>query len=302
MNIRKFCDIYRKKRGLTHAGGLKDIIIFFRSLSEGLKAKEAVSEIIANYLYENIACEERRKRKATARDFEDFLEMALGGKVMDRESRKNVLPPELSGVDRNIADYISSNRREKMDIVFPNGYGISVKTSMPDNSEINMGSFAREALFLNFLSVEEYGGERKSGLGSKPQILDKFLKIYHNKEWAEFCTRFELMVNSIYVDDLIYVIKGGSYLLVYCLEGSKLRNILIEAMNGGPHEAIKVINRYEGNSLRIDRERVMQMAEKIRIDFSQLANTRVKKFLEREEDRIEKALLSMVDGKIEDLE
>ncbi|GAH06963.1 unnamed protein product, partial [marine sediment metagenome] len=178
---------------------LDDIIRFFRNLSQGLRAEELISEIIANYLYENIAREEIRKRKVTARDFEDFLEIALGGRVMDKDSRKNVMPPEMSGVDKDILSYISSNRREKMDVIFPKGYGISVKTSMPNNTEINMGSFAREALFKNFLSKAEYGAERKSGLGSKPQMLDKFQKIYNKKKWAEFCTRFKLMVENIYV-------------------------------------------------------------------------------------------------------
>ncbi|GAG80663.1 unnamed protein product, partial [marine sediment metagenome] len=106
----------------------------------------------------------------------------------------------------------------------------------------------------------------------------------------------------IYVDDLIYVIKGGSYLDVYCLEGLKLINILTEAMNGGPNEAVKVINRYEGNSLRINRKRVVQMAEKIKIDFSRLADTKIRKILGYLGDLNEKVLLSVVAGKIEDLE
>jgi hypothetical protein len=279
IKLEVICKIFNDKYKTSKASNLNDVLALFNRLSDGIKKNDPTSSLLGIYLYENIASEEKRKRKASARDFEDFISYIFEGKVMDNDTRSNMPNSELKGINRTLGAYIASNRREKMDILFESGYGISVKTSMPDNKEINMGSFAREALFDGFLTSSEYGSERKGGLGSKPQMQETFLKIYKLKLWGEFCKRFRLMVDNIYVDDLVYVIKSGNSLELYFLNNSELRKILKDAIGNGPENAVSVINRYEGNSLRIERKQVMEKSVHIELDFSKLENTKISRIL-----------------------
>ncbi len=301
MKIGKYCDLFKKKHGLSNATKLADIISFFEALEDGIRSKDILSIIIADYLFRNISSEEVRKRKVTARDFEDFLAMALGGKVMDNASRNNdIIEGIRSGTTPSISRYISSNRREKMDVMFERGYGISVKTSVPNNEEINMGSFAREALFEGLL--EEYGSERKGGLGSRPQLEGLFSKIAGKNKWRQFASRFNLMVMNIYVDDLLFAIKGGRVLTIYFVPGKDMRKILINAVKGGPKKAVEVLNRYEGNSLRVERDKIISAGKKIELDFSDLENTKVRRVLNRLSKIEEMALDSMVKNDVKEFE
>jgi hypothetical protein len=275
MNIDSFLMFFKKEKNFKDTDNFEKIYRFFNELNNSYLSGDKISTVISYYLFEKIANEKIRKRKVSARDFEDFMAMSLNGKIMDNESRRNLPVPNVRAPDKLILDYISSNRREKMDILFSSNYGVSVKTSLPDNKEINMGSFAREALFKDFLTKEEYGGERKSGLGSKPQIKNVFLKIKNKKNWEIFCKRFELMVENIFVDDIVFCIKGGSYLTIYFIEGDKFRKALIESIEGGPEHSIDIINRYEGNSLRVDREKVINLGNKVKIDFSKLEKSNI---------------------------
>ncbi|MBU3896897.1 MAG: hypothetical protein KJ697_03105 [Nanoarchaeota archaeon] len=270
MNIKKFCDFFKIKHSIENdPSSLDDIYQFFERLRKSIESGEPNALIIGEYLFQNISSEKVRQRKSSATEFEDFLEFSLGGKVTDKDARKNIELSDISKIDDEIATYISSNRREKMDITFQSGYGVSLKTSVPENKEINMGSFAREALFKGFLTPREYGGERKGGLGSKPQIKSTFEKIQSKKTmWKKFSKGFETMVNNIYVDDMVFVIKGGTYLELYFIDSKILQKILTDAVEGGPSKSIGVINRYEGNSMRIERDKIIKHGKKVKLDFT----------------------------------
>ncbi|MFH1637920.1 MAG: hypothetical protein ABIB71_05835 [Candidatus Woesearchaeota archaeon] len=300
MLLKKVCKFFKDKNKLGEIKGIKDITTFFKKLSEGIANNEPAPLIIAEYLHNNIASEKVRKRKSSAREFEDFLDIFMDGSVTDENTRKNIsLPTSIKGA---IASYLSSNRREKADIKFPSGYLITLKTSVPSNKEINMGSFAREALFQGYLSPKEYGGERKGGLGSKPQMEKIFQKIYNRGLWESFAFRFKLMVENIYVEDMIFAIKGGDYLKIYCIQGESIRKNLIGAVCKGPKTAITVINRYEGNSLRIERDKIINTGEKITLDFSGLEKTIVRKVLKDIEEIKTEVICSLIEGKSEGLQ
>lgn len=293
MKIEKYLSLFVKQNYLEKPISIKQLILFFKRLQDGIKAKDPLSLIIAEYLAINIASETKRKRKVSAREFEDFLAIAFEGKVMDTESRKTEMP---EATDSFVEKYIISNRREKMDVIFSSKYGISVKTSVPNNNEINMGAFAREALFYEIL--DNYGSERKGGLGSKPQIKATFEKIKEVGKWGDFCERFAVMVKGIYADDLIVAEKGGENLSIFFVSSEKLQKLLIDAVKGGPNETIKVLNRYEGNSLRIDRRKVSEVGQEIVLEFTDLKNSKVKKVLDRLEDIEEKTLDGLISGDV----
>ena len=291
MKIKTFCDVFKKRYKLPEIKNLDDILIYFKKLKESINRGDVSALIIVDYLYNNISSKRVRKRKSSATEFEDFLDYAFGGKVTDNETRKNISPNLLIDISQAIHNYISSNRREKMDILFPSGYGLSLKTSVPDNTEINLGSFAREALFEGFLTPQEYGGERKGGLGSKPQIELTLNKIKAKGQWSNFYKRFAIMVENIYVDDIIFVIKDDYKLQIYGISGATLRKIIIEAVEEGPKSAITVINRYEGNSIRVERDKIIQKGAKVEIDFSKIEHSNLKKIILHLEELEEGALI-----------
>lgn len=267
---------------------IEDIRDAFKSIKTGAENNDIRAQYIVNYLYYNIASDEKRKRKVTARDFEDLIAIIFEGEVTDETKRHNDYSISSEISSEYVARYVVSNLREKSDILFDK-FGISVKTSMPDNKEINMGSFAREALFYQILN--NYGGERKSGLGSANQMLSVFAKIKELKKWDDFVKRFKEMVTNIFQDDFLFVIKGGSYIEIFTLSAENLQKLFFDAIDSGSEEATWLINRYEGNSIRIKRDPVLERCDKIKIDFDILSNSPVinfKKLLhDIEEDSID---------------
>lgn len=210
---------------------------------------------IINYMHNNLTDETKAKRKVTARDIEDFIADLLSGTVTDEEARQNSSPSTINkdySTLEFVNSYISSNYREKCDIEFVNSYKLSIKSFIVDNKEINCGSFAREALFKDI--IDEYGSERKNGLGSKGQLLYLFEQIQSSGKWNDFTKRFTYMTENIFKDDLLIFIKGGNNVDIYLVDSSKFKSILVSAVSAGPQYAVSVLNRYEGNSIRIERD------------------------------------------------
>ena len=232
-----------------------DMLLVFQRLFRKATENDFTSLSIINYMHNNLTDETKAKRKVTARDIEDFIADIFNGTVTDEESRQNssTMPITDSSSTLDIVNsYIASNYREKCDIEFNNSYKLSIKSFITDNKEINCGSFAREALFKDI--VDNYGGERKSGLGSKGQLLDLFEQIELNGKWDAFVNRFTYMTNNIFKDDLLIFIKGGNNVDIYLVDSTMFKNTLISAVSSGPKFAVSVLNRYEGNSIRIERD------------------------------------------------
>ncbi|GEM_PF-6631890 len=210
---------------------------------------------IINYMHNNLTDEAKAKRKVTARDIEDFIADLFSGTVTDEEVRQNSSTSpinENSSTMEFVNSYVASNYREKCDIEFNNSYKLSIKSFVIDNKEINCGSFAREALFKDI--VANYGGERKNGLGSKGQFLSLFEQIQNDGKWNDFTKRFTYMTENIFKDDLLIFIKGGNSVDIYLVDSANFKNTLISAVSLGPKYAVSVLNRYEGNSIRIERD------------------------------------------------
>lgn len=125
---------------------LEDIGNFFEYL---ISSKEKFnSAYLLNYLYTNISSKEVAKRKTTARDFEDYLAILFNGIVTDELKRENKSIETKNLVIENefITKFVLSNKREKADLIFDQGYQISIKTLISSNTEINLGSFEKTAL------------------------------------------------------------------------------------------------------------------------------------------------------------
>jgi len=233
--------------------------------------KKFHSLYILNYLYNFIVSDEVAKRKTSARVFEDLLSILLNGSLTDTQSRKNI--------QINVPDYfkfaqdeMAGNKREKIDLLFNNNYGVSVKTLMKSNKEINLGSFEKKVLF-DGLGVLDSLTERKSskdngmGLGSRTQLKKLFEYLQETKKYEEFRERLVSMFNFIFADDMILAIKDSTKLELYFIKGADFTK-LIKENSYEIEKLLTILNRWEGNSIRIDRERLINStSRKIVLDF-----------------------------------
>ncbi|EMZ38497.1 hypothetical protein C826_01533 [Helicobacter bilis WiWa] len=118
-------DYLRQCSVLKEIESITDIYNFFVYLQENKHTFNTL--YIYNYLYHFISSNEVAKRKTSARVFEDLLAILFNAQVADTKQRKN-LSYEVSDYFINVKDNIASNRREKADVIFTNGYSFSVKT------------------------------------------------------------------------------------------------------------------------------------------------------------------------------
>lgn len=260
----------------NHIDNINNIYNFFNYLEQN--KNKFYTLYIYNYLYSYISSDEVSKRKTSARVFEDLLAIIFNGRVADTQQRKN-LNYQVDDYFINVKDKIASNRREKADIIFNNNYSFSVKTLIHKNIEINMGSFEKKVLF-DSLKVDNYLSERKSidgaGVGSKPQFLKLLQLIETLSSYEKFQEKFNKMIEFIYSDDLLLTIKDDNKMELYFFNGLEIVNIF-KNHSKNKENILKIINRYEGNSIRIDRNALIKECnKKVCLDFSYLNHSIIK--------------------------
>ena len=251
---------------------IDDIYKFFIYITNNENKYKFNSLYIFNYIEQYIVNEEVAKRKTSARIFEDLLAIIFKGNIADNYHRENLVRavPDYFNLSK---DDIAKNKREKIDVLFSNSYGVSIKTLMENNTEINLGAFEKRVLFDDFgLNLSE----RKGGLGSKIQLKNVFEKLKTNNFYEKFADRFIHMFNFIFSDDIIIAIKYIKKLKLYFLEGAFFTNFITSKVNN-IDDFLTVINRWEGNSIRIDRNLLLDNCQKvITIDLSFLNDTIIK--------------------------
>jgi len=254
---------------------IEDVYQIFEYLSSSENGKKFNSLYILNYLHQYIVSDDVAKRKTSARVFEDLLAILFNGDVADNKKRKNI-QNEVPDYFTLAKDKIAGNKREKIDLIFKNDYGISLKTLMMDNKEINLGSFEKKVLFDGF-NVTKYLTERKTesntGLGSKPRLTNLLTKIKKNGDYDAFQERFQKMFNFIFSDDFILAIKDENKMHLYFFTGDEFTEFVSSKANNIT-ALLKIVNRWEGNSIRMDREELLDScSRKLVLDFSGLDKT-----------------------------
>lgn len=200
-----------------------------------------------------------------------------------------------------ITNFVLSNRREKADLIFSNNYELSVKTLIESNQEINLGSFEKTALFY-LLDVEDYLGERKGkeivlknsqtvkvGLGSKILLKNLLLYLEETNKFNIFQERFINMAKNIFSGDFLIAIKNDIVMDLYFLPKEKFINLL-EKVIITPDLFLTVINRWEGNSIRVNRQKILEVSNHIRLNFNFLEQS-ILKDLEEFENKISQLLI-----------
>ena len=244
--------------GIKTAKNLDEIYKVLQNLS---KKSDFNSLYILNYLYKFICSDEVAKRKSGAREFEDFLAVLFGGVIADNNKRKNI-SISVPNFFENVQDKVASNKREKADLIFDN-FSVSLKTLIPSNKEINMGSFEKTILF-DGLGLQSFLTERKNeaniGLGSVTQLNNLIDTIKKGKNYDKFVKKFDEMVKFIYAENLIVAIKSNKQFEFYFFSNGEFYEIFKEfALN---QNITNIVNRWEGNSIRIDREILLENCKK----------------------------------------
>ena len=268
----------RKNLLPQNVDNIESIYSFFQYLSSDESKTKFNSLYIMNYIYMYIASDEVAKRKTSSRVFEDLLAIIFDGEVTDSKKRKNI-KSEVPECFELVQDKLAGNKREKIDLLFGESYGVSVKTLMMSNKEINMGSFEKKILFDGF-DVTKYLTERKTdsdmGLGSKPRLKKLLELLKDNNHYDKFQNRFEKMFSFIFSDDIILAIKENEKMYLYFFSGEEFTTLFTSKI-GNIDELLKILNRWEGNSIRIDRSMLLDSATRVlELDFSLLNDTVIK--------------------------
>ncbi|SFV65884.1 hypothetical protein MNB_SV-12-839 [hydrothermal vent metagenome] len=270
---------------------IDELLSFFKYL---IKTRENFnSAYLLNYLYQNISAKNVAKRKTTARDFEDYLGILFSGKITDETKRQNS-DNQIEKIENDfITNFIISNKREKADILFEDDFALSVKTLMLNNREINLGSFEKTALFYE-LDIYDYLGERKGkegvlngekvkiGLGSKVLLKNLLLLLKEKGKYDTFKTRFLKMAKEIFADDMLIAIKNDLEMDLYFIKSNDFYNLFKNSIDN-IDDFMMIVNRWEGNSIRVDRAEFLKIATHIKLDFNFLKGSILRYFTEFED-------------------
>jgi hypothetical protein len=261
------------------------------------------SAYLLNYIYQNISAKDVAKRKTTARDFEDYLSILFSGRITDEIQRRNdsITIPQIE--NDFITNFAISNKREKADIIFENDFELSVKTLMLSNKEINLGSFEKTAVFheldvYDFLTERKgkkgllNGEEVKIGLGSKALLKNLLLLLKEKDNYNTFKIRFLKMAKEIFSDDMVIAIKNDLEMDLYFIKGEDFYNLFRDNIND-INNFMSIVNRWEGNSIRVDREQFLNIATHVKLDFTFIQDS-ILKYFQEFEDKTTKILVKYI--------
>ncbi|PWW27209.1 hypothetical protein [Chryseobacterium sp. AG844] len=251
------------------------------------------------------------KEKYTANALETRLALLGDGRTSDDLPKTNptiniLLEEEkIQKIPSEIFTKICSNFREKGDLIFYNprldtSYKISIKSLVPENNEINFGAFDFTSLIQGILDPAFLAlGERKSkitethndtifeiGRGSKAQLQQLFNYVNALGKLEEFIERWEIVFEGVFKEDIIIYIKDYNKCRIYLLTNTDFKRCISDSLRNHWHEFSKsAINRWEGNSIRMDKNVILRYCSfKIDREFSDFfdESTIVAKFNELE--------------------
>lgn len=242
---------------------LEEIAEIFEKFKIELERKNPLVMEIAYWLYLNVCHPSKFKHQSSAENLEIFVAKFFGGERVTSSNREKYVSKFSPPLPENVpihdeSDYkrrVSRNRLEKIDVWI--GIPVSLKSLIPKNKEINIGSFSAEALFGGFMQLP-IPNEREK-LGSTKALLSTFEKIEKTGRWKKFKKKFESMVDSIFFTDWIICIRSPRKLKFYFIKGESFRAKLKECI-ASPRDAVKVLNRFELHALRIKRDPILDLA------------------------------------------
>lgn len=241
------------------------------------------------------------KEKYTASALEYRLALLGDGRTSDDLPKINpnisslLSAADIAKIPTEIHPKICSNFREKGDLIFynprkDNSYKVSIKSLIPKNKEINFGAFDFTALVMGILEDTFLAlGERKSklnieiegtkyeiGRGSKAQLQTLFQYVEMIGKKDEFLERWEIVFRGVFKEDIFIFIKNYKRLQIHLLSNEDFVKCVMDSLkNNWSNMAKSVINRWEGNSIRMSRDEIIEYCSfSIDADFKDFFNER----------------------------
>lgn len=104
-------------------------------------------------------------------------------------------------------------------------------------------------------------------LGSKLQLKNLLIHLQENNVYETFKNRFCELYKFIFANNLRIFIKNDITVDVYFIKGQDFTNLICELANS-PDSFISLVNRWEGNFVRMNRDKTLQIATCVQLDFS----------------------------------
>lgn len=260
------------------------------------------------------------KEKSTASALENRIALLGHGNTSDALPKKDPListllsQKEYEKLPLEVQAKICSNFREKGDAIFydsrlNSSYKVSIKSLIAENKEINFGALEFASLIRGILPDEFLAlGERMSkinkiigerefeiGRGSRQQLSEFFEYIKADGKWKIFLERWKIVFSGIFKEDVIIYIKEHEKLKLYLVSNkSFVDGIYNSLLNTNEGYSNMIINRWEGNSIRVDRDLLIKHADfkveesfdiffdenSIKIKMQEMENLKYKKLLQ----------------------
>lgn len=239
------------------------------------------------------------KEKYTANALENRFALLGDGRTSDDLPKINptinslLRQKQIKKIPKDIQLKICSNFREKGDLIFydprkDSAYKISIKSLIPENKEINFGAFdftslAKGILDDKFLAL----GERRSkikltfnnedfeiGRGSKSQLSQLFSYLNKSNLLEKFIERWEIVFDGVFKEDILIYIKDYKRFQLYLLNNADFKRCISDSLkNNWKNMHSSVINRWEGNSIRMNRDIIIDYCSfSINRDFKDFFN------------------------------
>lgn len=235
-----------------------------------------------NYLSHPVIQKDNNSAKALEQRIALIGEGTTSDKFLKKDPDFKVLLNEqdIEKLRLDILQKIASNFREKGDVIFYNSsrntsYKISIKSLIVENKEINFGAFEWTTLIDGILE-EQYKsiGERKNyinlninnnieiaGRGSRSKLISLFKHIQYYNKWNEFIDRFSVLFKGVFKEDILIYMKEYKTFKLYIIDNDTFCNTIINSIKNAINEPKKMIlNRWEGNSIRVDRDLLLNHA------------------------------------------
>lgn len=299
-------DFFAKKYNLPRPPrSLDDVKEYFAKFREGIRRGELLAMELGFRISYGACRKDIWKEHEAAKFIEEFISSFLGGILTSPGTRAPVsvppVPEKVAAHLPDLRDFAQTVRRaalEKTDLYFPQtGLKISLKSLIPRNEELNVGSFQPRLLFAGLLPTIP---EERKGMGSAKRLLVLFNQLRSEGKWSVFLERFKYMVDAIF-DNIHFLVlerypSPSPKLVVYIIESEKFRSLLKEKAEAGPEELTSIFYRFELHAMRLKKKPVIAIGDKIEIKLPDYEKNPLLRYLESVKTKYRQELLP---GKID---
>ena len=100
------------------------------------------------------------------------------------------------------------------------------------------------------------------------------------------------MAKEIFADDMVIAIKNDLEMDLYFIKGEDFYNLFKENIDD-INKFMVIVNRWEGNSIRVDREEFLKIATHVHLDFRFIKDS-ILKYFQEFEDKTTKILVKYI--------